>query len=132
MTVASLIFEGPETIWSSLGNGSILPWMTVVFSGWISMMGAGGILMYLMRTELVSKVAPFNMLVPVTGCLFSVLILGEQLSLEMIGGGMLIILGLAISQFGAKLKNRMQAALIRNKSTTEIEEVTEREIRTPN
>lgn len=102
LATLSLAIEGTDTIVSSITNASLTAWMTVFFSGWVSMLGAGGLLMYLMRTEEVSKVVPYNMLVPVTGCLFSSLILSEQLSINLLIGGSWILLGLILAQIMPK------------------------------
>lgn len=108
MALASDSLEGTEAIGSALSNATLMGWSTVVFSGWVSMLGAGSLLMYLMRTEPVSKVVPFNMLVPLFGCLFAYLILGEQLTPAMLTGGAWILGGLMVSQFGAKLIHRFR------------------------
>ncbi len=103
LAIASVAIEGKELILSSLSNASPAAWATVFFSGWVSMLGAGGILMYLMRTEQVAKVVPFNMLVPVTACLFSYLLLGEQLTQDLFIGGAWILSGLVACQIIPKL-----------------------------
>jgi O-acetylserine/cysteine efflux transporter len=105
--IASGTFEGLDTIVSSLRQASLFSWFTVLFSGWASMLGAGGILMYLMRTESVAKVVPFNMLTPVFGCFFSYLIIGEQITWAMVIGGALILFGLVVSQFGSRVVGRL-------------------------
>lgn len=107
--VASSTFEGMDTIVSSLQQASLFSWSTVLFSSWASMLGAGSILMYLMRTESVAKVVPFNMLTPVFGCLFSYLIMGEQISAAMVIGGAFILCGLIVSQFGHRFASVLVA-----------------------
>lgn len=110
MVMASASFEGPSLVQASFAEASWLGWSTVAFAAWVSMLGAGSMLMYLMRTEPVSKVVPFNMLVPVFGCLFSALILGEEIQAAKIIGGIWIISGIILTQFGNRL-----AVLIRSK-----------------
>lgn len=78
-------------------------WVTALFSSWISMLGAGGILMYLMRTEEIVKVAPFNMLIPVFGTLTAFLFLDEPLTLRAGIGGSWILLGILTSQYAKPL-----------------------------
>ncbi|MBS0634681.1 MAG: EamA family transporter [Verrucomicrobia bacterium] len=94
LAVGSLLVED----WSCLKEATPVGWMSIFFSGWVSMLGAGALLMYLFRTEAVAKVAPYNMLVPVTGCLFSWLILNEQPSPNLLLGGSWILLGLIMAQ----------------------------------
>lgn len=108
LAAASGTFEGMDTIVSSVQEASLFSWFTVLFSSWGSMLGAGGILMYLMSTENVAKVVPYNMLTPVFGCLFSYLIVGEQITGAMLTGGVLILCGLMISQLGSRIATRLQ------------------------
>jgi O-acetylserine/cysteine efflux transporter len=110
MALASGLIEGPEAIISAFSNATLKGWSTLLFAGWVSLLGAGSLFMYLMRTEPVSKVVPFNMLVPLFGCLFAYLILGEQLTAPMLTGGAWILGGLMVSQFGAKLVHRYRPA----------------------
>ncbi len=102
LAIASLAIEGSDAIGTSIKSASLFGWSTVFFSGWVSMLGAGGMLMYLMRTEEVSKVVPYNMLVPVTGCLFSSLLLGEQIGISLLLGGCWILLGLVVAQIAPR------------------------------
>lgn len=105
--IASGTFEGFDTIASSIRQASLFSWFTILFSSWGSILGAGSILMYLMRTENVAKVVPFNMLTPVFGCFFSYLILGEQITMTMVTGGTFILCGLVVSQFGSCVASRL-------------------------
>lgn len=106
MAIICALFEGKEMILSSIANASLTAWSTVFFAGWVSMMGAGSILMYLMRTEKVSKVVPYNMLIPVFGCLASTIILNEKITQNMIVGGILIVFSFLITQFGQEIVSK--------------------------
>lgn len=105
--VASGSMEGIDSILLTFQQASLFSWFTVLFSSWVSMLGAGGILMYLMRTESVAKVVPFNMLTPLFGCFFSQIILGEQITLAMVIGGVFILCGLMVSQFGGRVADKL-------------------------
>lgn len=98
LAIASITFEGTDVIWQSITDASLTGWMTILFSGWVSMLGAGSMMMYLIKTESVAKVVPYNMLVPVTGCFFSWFIMNEQLSPNLLFGGSWILLGLILAQ----------------------------------
>jgi O-acetylserine/cysteine efflux transporter len=56
-----------------------------------------------------ADVAPFTLLVPVTGMAASYLILGETLSPLRLVGGVLIMAGLVVNVFGGRILNRLTA-----------------------
>jgi O-acetylserine/cysteine efflux transporter len=103
LALLSLLFEDNEKIIHSLSNASSTAWMSAFFSSWVSMLGAGGILMYLMQTEEIAKVAPFNMLIPIFGTLTAFLFLNEPLTFTTIIGGSWILLGIITTQFAKPL-----------------------------
>jgi len=103
LCISSGAIEGVEEIFYSLSNASPIAWSAVLYSGWISMLGAGGILAYLMRTEPIAKVVPYYLLVPLFGCLFSALLLGEELHQATIVGGLCILGGLVVVRFGPSI-----------------------------
>lgn len=94
------VFEGQQLIVESVLKASWKAWGTVLFSSWVSMLGAGSIVMYLMRTEKVSKVVPYNLLTPLFGFSFSMIFLSETLTEAILIGGCWIIGGVMINQFG--------------------------------
>lgn len=59
---------------------------------------AYGLWYYLLGRHEVSKVVPFNLLVPVFGVLGGVLVLGEALTVEKLIGGTITLLGVALVQ----------------------------------
>lgn len=120
MLIISFFYEGLDSMPAYIANASAIAWAMVFFSGWVSLIAAGGILMYLMRTEKVAKVAPFNMLVPVFGCCFSYLLLDEHLGLNILIGGAWIIAGLIVTQFGSKIITYFRAPDEVNAETAKI------------
>jgi thioredoxin reductase (NADPH) len=105
MALPLCCIEGVDTLSLHVTHASTIGWLTVFYSGWVSMMGAGAIIFYLIRTEAIGKVMPLYSLVPLFGSLFSFLILGEELSQTMIISAAWICVGVAVSQYGAKIKN---------------------------
>ena len=57
-----------------------------------------------------SKVAPLSLLVPVTGLITAQIVLAEQLTKVQWLGGLVILFGLAIANFGQALAQRFQRA----------------------
>ena len=100
-----LSFTG--NVYSDVAQASLVGWGSVFFCGWVSMMGAGAILFYLLRTEPISKVMPLYTLVPLFGTLFSCWFLEEQITSTTLIGGAWILLGVVVSQYGAKLKSAL-------------------------
>ncbi|MNW02656.1 putative amino-acid metabolite efflux pump [compost metagenome] len=58
------------------------------------------------------KVAPFSLLVPVIGLSSSAWLLGERLSEVQCWGALLVMGGLLVNVFGAKLGRRLRAATV--------------------
>ena len=108
LALSSLLIEGGELVLTSITEATLVGWSSVLFSSWASMLGAGGILMYLMRTEAIAKVAPFNMLIPVFGILTSIIWLNEPLSYRMLIGGLWILLGLSVTLIGKPVLDRLR------------------------
>ncbi len=103
LALLSYLFEDYDQIIHTLFNASSTAWASAFFSSWVSMLGAGAILMHLMQTEEIAKVVPFNMLIPIFGTLTAFLFLNEPLTLTTIIGGSWILLGIITTQFAKPL-----------------------------
>jgi O-acetylserine/cysteine efflux transporter len=99
----SLIFEGPGAAALALHQITLLGIGSLLFTGWAStVFGYGGWSMLLSRHP-ASTVAPFTLLVPITGIASGALLLGEQISgIEWIGSA-LVFAGLLLNVFGPRL-----------------------------
>ncbi len=103
MLMLALVYDGPQAIISSLqqmswhGTSSLL--YIVYISAWIGY----GVWNWLLSRYSVGTVVPFTLLVPIVGVLSSVLILGEPFQLWKLVAGLLVISGLFINLFGARL-----------------------------
>ncbi len=73
-------------------------WIAIFYSALISGVLGVSLWIYLLQQYPIYQVSPFNLLVPFFGVSLSVLILKEDLSWYMIIGGMITILGVAITQ----------------------------------
>jgi len=91
MLALSLIFEGPHRIGAALA-GSLTPaavpaWIGLAHTVLIGTVVGSGIWVWLMSRHPAGRVAPFSMLVPVTGLSAAWLALGETPQpLELLGG----------------------------------------------
>jgi O-acetylserine/cysteine efflux transporter len=97
------------TVWSSLA--APLPLIALSHPGWklvvsVLVLSYGGTLFgyglwaRLMAHHSAATVAPFALLVPVVGMIAAALVFGESLSLVELGGGVLVMAGLALNVFG--------------------------------
>ena len=103
LLLTSLIVEGPAA-WSSAA--SHLNWLSVgavLFQSYPNTLLGFGIWSMLMRKYPTATIAPFSLLVPVTGMLSAALVLGESLQWWKIVAGLLVLGGLAINLFGIRL-----------------------------
>lgn len=103
LSIPLVFMESSDSFSSYLSQATVIGWSSVIFSGWASMLGAGALVFYLLRTEPMSKVMPLYSLVPLFGSLFSFLLLDEVLNPNLIAAGAWIMGGMLIAQYGAKL-----------------------------
>jgi O-acetylserine/cysteine efflux transporter len=107
LLIASLVIEGPRA-WADAA--AHLDWLSVgavLFQSYPNTLVGFGIWSMLMRKYPTASIAPFTLLVPVTGMLSSAAVLGEPLQWWKITAGMLVLCGLALNQFGERLFNAM-------------------------
>lgn len=91
MLALSLIFEGPQRITESLltaaAPSAIPAWIGLAYTVLIGTVAGSGVWVWLMSRHPAGRVAPFSMLVPVTGLTTAWLVLGETpRPLELLGG----------------------------------------------
>jgi len=99
----SLLYEGPALIFNSVAH---VTWAGVLAVFYLA--GVATIIGYSLWGRLLSrhpagKVAPLSLLIPVIGLISSALLLDEHLASVQWYGGAVVMLGLAINLFGARL-----------------------------
>lgn len=106
----SLTLDGPGAWSGGLANLTLLGVGALLFIGWAgTVVGYGGWSVLLGRYP-ASTVAPYALLVPVTGLLASAALIGERISgLEAIGS-LVVFAGLLIHVFGPRLSSRRATA----------------------
>jgi len=93
--VASYLFESGQI--EAIRNATLEAWAVIAYLG-IVMTAFGYALWYrLLGHHPVNQVMPFLLLLPVMSVVFSVVLLGESPTLFVLGGGALVILGVAIT-----------------------------------
>jgi len=96
MLMLSFIFEGPQAIADAVVGFTWGDAALIAFLAYPATLLGLAIWSGLLSRYPASTVAPFTLLVPVTGLLSGVLILGDQIGMPEIAGGVLILLGLAL------------------------------------
>lgn len=99
--ILSLIVEGPAALtalthpsWAAIGS--------IVFQAYPTTLLAFGLWNRLLTRYPAATVTPFALLVPVAGILSTHVVLGEPLSADILAGGGLILMGIALSLRGGR------------------------------
>jgi len=106
LLAASLLFEGPNLILTSLTHLSWSGIGCIIFAGTGSMWIGASLWGHLTRTYGAHIVAPYSLLIPIFGVLFGWLILDEQLTPALGFACILVFSGLAINHFFALTKQK--------------------------
>lgn len=93
----SLLVEGPEVVLGALASFGWQEAGLIAFLAYPATLLGGGIWSWLLGRHPASTVAPFTLLVPITGLLSGYLVLGETITLIEIGGAVLVISGLVVT-----------------------------------
>jgi O-acetylserine/cysteine efflux transporter len=107
LLLASWLMEGPAA-WQAAAH--VFGWKslaTVLFQSYPNTILGFGIWSLLMRKYAAASIAPFSLLVPVAGMTSAALFLGESLEWWKIAAGLLVLAGLALNQFGARIWARV-------------------------
>ena len=112
MLLLTVLFEGPSSMIYSYQH---LTWMgiaSLLYIVYVSTWIGYGVWNWLLCRYPVGVIVPFALLVPVVGVLSSVLIMGEPFQLWKLVSGLLVISGLYVNLFSArifKVKSRQEA-----------------------
>lgn len=103
MGVASLAVEGPALIGQSLAHLGLTAALALAFIVYVSTHVGYSLWGWLLARHAASAITPFALFVPVSGMLSSALFLGEALPAWKLTAAGLVMAGLAINIFGARL-----------------------------
>ena len=109
LLLASAVIEGPGAWTTAFAQ---LDWVSVgavLFQSYPNTILGFGIWSVLMRKYPTAIIAPFTLLVPVTGMLSAAIVLGEPLQWWKITAGMLVLGGLALNLLGARIMLAMSS-----------------------
>lgn len=106
LLAASFLAEGGDTIIAALAGFSWSDAALIAFLAYPATLLGGGIWSWLLGRHPASIVAPFTLLVPITGLLSGYLVLGESITPVEILGGLFVIAGLVVTLKKATPKGR--------------------------
>lgn len=93
----SLLVEGPANVLAALAGFGWSDAALMAFLAYPATLLGGAIWSWLLGRHPATVVAPFTLLVPITGLLSGYLVLGETISPVEIAGGLLVIAGLGVT-----------------------------------
>ena len=108
LLLASWLAEGRGAWQLAAAHFSPATLGAVLFQSYPNTILGFGIWSMLIRKYAAATVAPFSLLVPVAGMLSAALVLGEPLQWWKLAAGALVLGGLALNQFGARLWQRFR------------------------
>lgn len=97
--ITALLLDTPKTLIDSVSNLNVLSLFSILYLSFCATLFGYGMWNILLEKYPTSKVAPLSLLVPITGLITSQIVLNEKLSIMQWLGGIVIILGLVISNF---------------------------------
>ena len=103
MLCISLVGDGPDAILQSLTQIDVTAVFSVLYLVILSTLFAYYVWNRMIGVYSAGRVAPFSLLVPVTGLLSAMLIHGERVTSSQWAGIAAVLAGLAVFQFGERL-----------------------------
>jgi O-acetylserine/cysteine efflux transporter len=104
LLLVSLIFDGNPMMYILSANTN--SWLTVIFLGFFMQPVGYAAWYYVLRRYPVNKVMPVLLILPVTGLITSIFLLGEEPPTQVFLGGLVIIFGVAMILFTRSNKKK--------------------------
>lgn len=111
LLLASYVLEGPAAWAAAVERFDFTAAAAVLFQSYPNTILGFGIWSILMRKYATATIAPYTLLVPVTGMLTAALVLDEPLHWWKLCAGFLVLCGLALNQWGARSPRPLAPAL---------------------
>ncbi|SAK70074.1 permease [Caballeronia hypogeia] len=103
----SLVFEGPARIEASLANIPLVSVFAILYLSFVATLVGYSLWGKLLARYPAGSVAPFSLLVPVIGLVSAAVVLGEEMNAAQVAGAALVMAGLVVNVFGARLVRRV-------------------------
>ena len=105
LALLSYFFEGGVASWDAVIHASALAWGCAVFLAWGATLFGFASWAGLMHRYPTGLISPFALLIPVSGLASGALFLGESLAAMQLAGVLLVLAGLAVNVYGARIKD---------------------------
>lgn len=111
LALASYLFEGGPTVWEAMRSMTWKPWACVLFMSYFATLFALAQWNALLHRYPTAVIAPFALLIPVSGLVSGALFLGEGLAPLQFAGVALVLAGLGWNVFGAQARDWLARSL---------------------
>jgi len=111
LLAASYAFEGGPAVWRAIASASALTWGCAVFLAYFATIFGFASWARMLHRYPTGLVAPFALLIPVSGLASGALFLGESLAPMQMAGVGLVLAGLAVNVYGARMRGWLVRAL---------------------
>jgi O-acetylserine/cysteine efflux transporter len=105
LALLSWIFEGGHSAWDAVSSAGMLTWASVLFLAWGATLFGFASWARLLSRYPTGLIAPFALLVPVSGMLSGAIFLGESLAPLQAVGVALVFAGLVENVYGPRLRS---------------------------
>ena len=110
LLAASYLFEGGPAMVHAIASAGVLTWACVIFLAYAATLFGFASWARLLHRYPTALVAPFGLLIPVSGLLSGALFLGESLAPLQAAGVGLVFVGLAVNVYGGRRRARTAAS----------------------
>ncbi len=111
LLAASYAFEGGPAVWHALASASALAWGCALFLAYFATIFGFASWARMLHRYPTGLVAPFALLIPVSGLASGAIFLGESLAPMQMAGVGLVLAGLAVNVYGPRMRRWLSRAL---------------------
>jgi O-acetylserine/cysteine efflux transporter len=113
LLAVSYVFEGGPRVFDAITHASLLTWGCLLFLAYLATLFGFAAWARLMHRYPTALVSPFALLIPVSGLASGALFLGETLAPLQAVGAALVLAGLVVNVYGARLRGPWLARIAR-------------------
>jgi O-acetylserine/cysteine efflux transporter len=110
LALLSYVFEGGASVWDAVASAGMLTWACVLVLAWAATLFGFASWAKLLHRYPTGLIAPFALLIPVSGIISGAVFLGESLAPLQAIGGALVFAGLAENVYGPRIRAWMSRA----------------------
>ena len=104
LALLAYFFEGGASVWDAVASAGVLTWACVLFMAWGATLFGFASWARLLHRYPTGLIAPFGLLIPVSGVVSGAIFLGESLGPLQAVGALLVFAGLAENIYGPRLR----------------------------